>query len=184
MAGITTVPIFVVVVATFITMVTDLWKFKIYNALTVPLLLSGLAYHAVVGGVAGLSGSLAGALFGFAALLAFYVMGGMGAGDVKLMAAVGAWLGLPLTFAVFLASSLLAGLYALILVVAYGRVRETWLNVQIGWLRLLALGRHLGADDRIEAEVKHPERGRRIIPFAAMVALGLFGLLVCCRLLA
>jgi prepilin peptidase CpaA len=176
-------PVVVVLVASLTLAFIDLWKFKIYNIFTCPLLAAGLIYHGVVGGGVALADSLLGALLGFAVLLPFYALGGMGGGDVKLMAAVGAWLGLLFTFAVFLASSLVAGLYALILVVGYGRVRETWLNMQIGWLRLKALSRQLGADDRIETEVEQPDRGRRVIPFAAMVALGLFALLVGIRFL-
>jgi prepilin peptidase CpaA len=171
-------PVAVVLTASLTLAFIDVWKFKVHNVFIYPLLLAGLVYHGVSHGAPGLADSLLGALLGFGILLPFYALGGMGGGDVKLMAAVGAWLGLLPTFAVFLASSLVAGLYALILVVAYGRVRETWLNLQIGWLRVKALGRQLGADDRIETEVKQPDRGRRLIPFAAMVALGLFLLLI------
>src|SRR5207237_1166536 len=133
-------------------------------------------------GKSGVADSLLGILFGFGILVPFYLLGGMGGGDVKLMAAVGAWLGLPLTFAVFIASSLVAGLYALVLVLAYGRVRETWAHLQIAWLRMQAIGRHLGADDQLETTLDHPERRARMVPFAAMVALGLFGLLLWLRL--
>jgi prepilin peptidase CpaA len=177
-------PIVVVLVATLALAFIDVCKFKIYNVLIYPLLLAGLIYHTVVGGVPSFADSLVGTLVGFSIFFPFYILGGVGGGDVKLMAAVGAWLGLPLIFVVFLASSLLAGLYALILVVAYGRVRETWLNLQIGWLHVKALGRHLVTDERVETEVKQPDRGRRIIPFAAMVALGLFFLLLGIRLLS
>jgi prepilin peptidase CpaA len=172
-------PVTVVLIASLALAFIDVCKYKIYNVFTYPLLLAGLVYHAVVGGTPDLADSLLGTLLGFGILLPFYVLGGMGGGDVKLMAAVGAWLGLPLTFLVFLTSSLAAGFYALLLVIGYGRVHETWLNMQIAWFRVQALGRHLGADDRIETEVEQPDRGRRIIPFAAMVAFGVFGLLIC-----
>jgi prepilin peptidase CpaA len=170
-------PVGIVLIASLIAAVTDVWKFKVHNLLTLPLLVSGLVYHGVAGGTAGLAGSAMGVLFGFGSLVLFYAMGGMGAGDVKLMAGVGAWLGMPLTFFVFLASSLAAGVYAVILTVACGRLRETWVNFKILWHRLVAAGRHLGAEDRIEAEVGRDDRRRRLIPFAAMVAVGLVALL-------
>jgi prepilin peptidase CpaA len=170
-------PVIVVLIAALVTTVTDLWKFKIYNALTIPLLLTGLAYHAVVGGTAGFAGSLMGALFGFAVLLAFYVMGGMGAGDVKLMGAVGAWLGLPWTFYLFIASWLAAGVYSVVLLVVGRNLAETWENFQILWLRVAILGRHLGTGQRVEAEVNRPDRRQRLVPFAAMMMVGLTALL-------
>jgi prepilin peptidase CpaA len=159
-------------VAALITAVTDVWRFKVYNLLTVPLLVSGLVFPGVVGGMNGLGGSLLGAFFGFAVLLAFYVMGGMGAGDVKLMSAIGAWLGLPLTFHLFIASSLAAGVYSVLLLVVGRSLHETYVNFQILWLRLVVLGRHLGAGQRIEAEVNRPDRRHRLVPFAAMVMIG------------
>jgi prepilin peptidase CpaA len=168
----------VVLVAVLVTAVTDVWKFKIHNVLTLPLLLSGLIYHAATAGTPGFLESLLGALFGFCLLIMLYIMGGMGAGDVKLMAGIGAWLGLPLTFYVFIASSLAAGAYALVIILMYQRTGETWVNLQIAWHRLSAVGRYLGAEERVEREVARPDRRGRIIPFAAMVALGMVGLLV------
>ena len=176
------VPIVVVLVAALITTVTDLWSFKIYNVLTVPLFFSGLIYHSVVSGMGGFQGSLLGALFGLGVLLPFYVMGGMGAGDVKLMAAIGAWLGLPLTFHLFIASSLAAGVYSVILLFVGQGLAETWTNFQILWLRVVILGRHMGTGERVEAEVNRPDRRRRLVPFAAMVMVGAVALIVLNRL--
>ena len=98
------IPASIVLAAALIAAVMDIWKLKIHNALTLPLLLSGLAYHVIGAGMQGLLGSLMGVLSGFAVLSVFYTMGGVGAGDVKLMAAVGAWLGTPLTLYVFASS--------------------------------------------------------------------------------
>jgi prepilin peptidase CpaA len=167
------VPIALVLVAALIAAVTDVWKFKVYNLLTFPLLASGLLYHLVHGGTAGLTGSIVGALVGFGLMILLYTMGGMGAGDVKFVTALGAWLGLPLTLYVLIVGCIAAGVYAAVLLVAAPSRRETLLNMQILWLRLICLGRHLGSEDRVEAEVKRPDRRRRLIPFSAMIALGL-----------
>jgi prepilin peptidase CpaA len=153
------------------------WKFKVYNLLTIPLLLSGLVYHAVTGGWEGFGGSLLGCLSGFGILVGFYVLGGMGAGDVKLMAALGAWLGPLLTAVLFIVSALAAGVYALALILIYGRLGETWNNLRVIYYRLAILGRYLGSEDRLEAEVNASDRRRRVIPFAAMMGLGLLVLL-------
>lgn len=181
MDQVASVPFAVVTIAALVSAVTDLWRFKVYNLLTIPLLLAGLIYHGIMGGTAELSTSVTGALFGFGILLAPYVMGGMGAGDVKLMSAVGAWLGLPLTYYVFIASSIAAGIYALVLILMSKKMKETWVNLQILWHRFTIFGRYLGADDRVEAEVVKSDRRKRVIPFAAMVAVGILATLIWLR---
>lgn len=171
------IPMIVGLFAVGVAAVTDLWKFKVHNLLTIPLLLSGLAYHGIWEGWEGFVVSVLGGLSGFSLLLAFYMLGGMGAGDVKLMAALGAWLGPLLIVCLFVVSGLAAGVYALALILIYGRPRETWNNLQIVCHRLAILGRHLGSEDRLEREVNAPDHRRRVIPFAAMMGLGLLALL-------
>jgi prepilin peptidase CpaA len=172
-AQLVTVPVVVVFIAVLAMAVTDLWHFRVHNVLTLPLLISGLIYQGVSAGTPGLVNGLLGALFGFSALIVFWMMGGIGAGDVKLLAGVGAWLGLPLTFYVFIASSLAAGLYSIVLLLTNGNLRETWVNLQIAWYRLKAVGRYLGSDSEVERAATQAERRQRLVPFAAMVAVGL-----------
>jgi prepilin peptidase CpaA len=158
--------------------VTDVWKFKVHNWLTVPLLLSGLFYNGLTRDWAGLVDSAFGVLLGIGILLAFYLMGGIGAGDLKLMAGVGAWLGTWMTFFVFLAGALAAGVYAIVLIVLCQNARETMLNLRIIWHRVGAIWRHLGAEDNVETVVGRSDRRRRVIPFAAMMLFGFVGLLI------
>jgi prepilin peptidase CpaA len=172
------IPVVVVLVATLIAAVTDVWKFKVYNLLTLPVMVSGLLYHGIVGGWAGLGSSALGLAFGFAVLLVFYAMGGMGSGDVKLMAAIGAWLGIQLTFWVFIASALAGGVYAVVLLVLAGGVQEAMIHMHILWLRMNAFSRHMGSDDRVEVEVQRDDRRKRLIPYAAMVAIGVVATLL------
>jgi prepilin peptidase CpaA len=177
-SGPLTIPTIVVLVAAVVATATDITRFRIHNALTLPLLVSGLIYHALMGGTADFMGSLLGACLGFGTLIAFYVMGGVGAGDVKFLAGIGAWLGIPLTFHVFIASSLAAGVYAVGLILTNQTGREIWIRFQILGHRLWAIGRHLGKDDCVETAVDAEDRRRRVIPFAAMVTVGLLALLL------
>jgi prepilin peptidase CpaA len=180
MADVPLIPASIVLLASLVAAVMDAWKFKVYNALTIPLLLTGLAYHAIEGGVQGLRGSLMGVAFGFMALIVVYAMGGIGAGDVKLMVAVGAWLCMPLTFYVFALGALASGAYATVLILAAGNLRETWIELQIVLFRVLAFGQYLGADGRLEAELERPDRHHRLVPFGAMLAVGLAAILLWC----
>ena len=176
-------PTLVIFVALLVIALEDLLTFKILNLFTLPLLASGLAYHAMFGDHGAFWESLVGALLGFGLLIPFYILGGMGGGDVKLMAAVGAWLGPVVTTALILASCLAAGCYAAVVLVASRRGKEVWINVKVALLRVRALSRSLGSDDEIEAEPTHPHRYRRSVPFAAMVAIGFFALLLLARYL-
>ena len=71
----------------------DLRRRAIANWINVAGLVAGLVYHTASRGFAGMGWSAAGAAVGFAVFLLFYVLGGMGAGDLKLAAAFGALLG-------------------------------------------------------------------------------------------
>jgi prepilin peptidase CpaA len=146
--------------------------------MTLSLMISGLFYHAISQGAVGLGESALGLVTGIGILLVFFLMGGMGAGDVKLMGSAGAWLGLQKILYVFLASALIAGVYALVLMVICGRFHETWIHLRILGRRLMLVGKYLGADDRLETALKSSDRYRRVIPFAAMMAAGLVFLLL------
>src|SRR5580698_6265101 len=86
-------PKYVVLVGVLVAASTDLRNFQIRDVLTIPLILSGLIYHAFVGQAVGLFGSVWGLLIGTLPFFVLYAKGGMGAGDLKLMAGVGAWMG-------------------------------------------------------------------------------------------
>ena len=67
---------------------------RIPNALVLVILLAGLASRLIDGGAASIPDALGGFAIGLVALLPFWLLGGFGAGDVKLMAAAGVWLGI------------------------------------------------------------------------------------------
>ncbi len=98
------------------------------------------------------------------------------------MAGVGAWLGMPMTFHVFLAASLAAGVYAMALVLLHHGLGETMVYLQLTWLRLASLGRRLGSDEMIEDELKRDDRRHRLVPFAAMILVGVVAALIWQRL--
>ena len=91
-----------------VALLSDIRERLIPNQLVVTGLLLGLAGHAWFAGIGGLTIAASGALVGLLCLLPFYVFGRLGAGDVKLMAMCGAFLG-PLQVTAASVASLLAG---------------------------------------------------------------------------
>lgn len=171
-------PAVVVVSAAVAAAVTDIWKFRVYNLLTVPLLVAGILYHSAFGGWDGLKESVCGMLCGFGVLTMFCLLGGMGWGDAKLLAALGAWMGPEGVFYIFVASSIAGGVFAVYLVVRHGQLSETWLRLKIVCYRLAAVGRYLGADDGVVMEAGGRVDRRRVIPFAAMMCIGVIATLL------
>lgn len=73
--------------------------------------------------------ALKGLLLGFGVYFALYMLRAMGAGDVKLMGAVGSLVGPSNWFAIFVITAIVGGIMALILVVIKGRLKHTLFNV-------------------------------------------------------
>jgi prepilin peptidase CpaA len=112
--------IFVVVAA-----LTDAFSHKIPNWLTLSTMIGGLVCHGGTKGLEGFLFSLGGIGVGIACLVLPYLMGGMGAGDAKLMGAVGGLLGPKGTFIAFLFTAIIGGIYALALLAFHGYLKET-----------------------------------------------------------
>ncbi|MBK8481364.1 MAG: prepilin peptidase [Proteobacteria bacterium] len=154
-----------------IAVATDLKSYRIPNGLTLGGLALGLAFNASagalqLGGPAGALQGLAAALAG--ALLLGFVFGALGAlgllgmGDVKLLAAVGAWLRWPLALQTLVYVALAGGLVGLVWALTLGRLRAVLGNLRTLTGRLLA--RHPVA--AAEATVLHR------IPYAVAVFVG------------
>ena len=155
---------------------TDLRDFKVYNRLTFPAMAVGLLASFPLGGLAGLAQASLGLVTGFAVLAGFFALGGVGAGDVKLFAALGAWLGPWPTLQVFAASALAAGAYAVILILIQEGVLGTCVRLSILGQQMMSPGTWSRAGTTLHAESLRPDRRRRLIPFAATTFVGLLAL--------
>ncbi|MBI86209.1 MAG: hypothetical protein CMJ81_23680 [Planctomycetaceae bacterium] len=138
--------------------VVDIRLHRIPNYLTVPAAVFGLLFHTFFEGRWGILLSLAGLAVGFGLLLLPWLLGGSGMGDVKLLAALGAWLGPTHLLYVFVVSVFLAAVLALGVMVKVAATKGVS-SVQRNYL---AKGR----------SGKQRSGPQRILPFAVPVALG------------
>jgi prepilin peptidase CpaA len=146
---------------------TDWRTRRIPNYLTFGTAAAGLGYRLGYYGWPGLAGSLAGLLLGLALLLFPYWRGGLGAGDVKALGALGAWLGFTPTLYLFIYMGLAGGLMSLMLLGWRGQLLSA---LKRGWLHLK--NRLLGAPGS-----GGPPGGRRpqseTMPYALALAVGM-----------
>ncbi len=123
-------PIWVVSITLVVAAVIDGLKLKVPNWITFPMIIAGWIYSTTcVAGYSwweGLLFSLAGTAVGLALLMPAYAIGGMGAGDVKLLAGVGAWVWSTDTLYAFAVSAVVGGAIAVVMVV----FKRSWFKHQ------------------------------------------------------
>lgn len=108
--------IWLVSVTLVVAAVIDGWMLKVPNWITFPMILTGWIYSAAVGGWSGFGWSLLGSVVGLMLLYVLYSVGGMGAGDVKLLAGIGAWVHVDHTLNIFIATTIVGALMALAMI--------------------------------------------------------------------
>jgi prepilin peptidase CpaA len=146
----------------------DIRTRRIPNWLVLPGLLLGFAVNGILEGWPGLLH--AGAGFGLALLVyvPLYLLRAMGAGDVKLMATVGAIVGAGNWFIIFMITGILGGVFALVITALTGRLRKTFSNVGL----ILWEVSHLRAPHAANAELDIKDRRAVTMPHGAVIALG------------
>lgn len=100
-----------------ISLITDIKTRKILNIVTFPTIIFAIIFYSITQGWDGFFFSTIGFLVGIGTLLIPFLLGGMGAGDVKLMGAIGAMMGAAFTLKAFVAVALIGGFISLILIV-------------------------------------------------------------------
>jgi prepilin peptidase CpaA len=145
----------------------DLKTRRIPNYLTLGTALAGLAFNFMSQGLPGLLDGFLGMLLGFAFLILPYIWGGMGAGDVKALAALGAWLGPQLTVYLFCYMGIAGGVIAVGYLVCQGLL---WQKIKQGWSFLLnlILCRPAGA-----SRPPSPSHFTEGVPYGVAIAVGM-----------
>jgi prepilin peptidase CpaA len=163
--GMGSFPIFLASLFLFTICLADTLWTRIPNVINLTLILAALGHHLHTAGAIGLLHVMAGLFAGLALLMMPYLLGGMGAGDVKAMGALGALTGATAVFHIFLYVSLIGGLIAVLLYLGSGRNLEK-IGTGCKALRLFLYTRDL--------QLLKPAPTNMKYPYAAAIAFGYF----------
>ncbi len=152
-------PSIATVILVGIACITDIRSRRIPNILVLTGLIAGLANHLYISQLPGLWFWTLGLLAGMAFLIIPYLLGGMGAGDVKLLGMVGAIMGLEFVIATFLFMALWGGLGAMLVLFRSGRMRLFWLNI-------------LSLNFRAAVDVPDSAKEKDSLPYGVAIGLG------------
>jgi prepilin peptidase CpaA len=154
-----------VLLFTAVAAISDIRTRKIPNKLTVPMCLAGLVYQVGFFHLDGLWTALLGFAAGFGTLFVLWMIGTAGGGDVKLMGALGPWLGALLTLKV---------LFVSLIFVTVGTMGVVLLGVLSNGIRRTK-SQYLKGKGKTETTSQRQKR--RVMAFAAPVALATWALL-------
>lgn len=168
-------PVWFVAITLVVAAVIDGYKLKVPNWLTFPMILSGWAFGALAHGWEGIGMSLFGTAVGLALLLPAYAIGGMGAGDVKLLAGVGSWLGaaylwegVQTTFYAFCVSTIIGAVLAIMMVL----VRRSWRKHKDQFLTIVGEMVTIGNPSELAAIAAERKSSMLLLPYGIPIAIG------------
>ena len=149
-------------------------QLRVPNWITFPMIVSGWVYSCIWYGLdgqlwyVGLGWSLAGTAVGLATLLPAYAIGGMGAGDVKLMAGIGAWVYCAVTFYAFCVSAIVGAILAVAMIIISRQSKTHW-NQFFFIINEIMTVRNPEALATIAGERK---ASMRLLPYGIPIAIG------------
>ncbi len=108
----------------------DLRTRRIPNVLTLGAAFAAIVFSVATRGSAGVVTAGGGWLLGVVLFFPFFALGGMGAGDVKLLGAIGAWLGPQAVLQVALCSAIAGGVFAVAVALQTGYLRQALRNLK------------------------------------------------------
>src|SRR5918912_4036605 len=169
--------LFIVIVALLVPLAViityyDVRYRRIPNAFVLATLASGLIINTIYNGLGGTLMSLGGCAIAFMLMFVLHIFGAMGAGDVKLFAAVGSLTGTQLVLPTFLVVILTGGALALLLTLRSGAVRTTMqrvLQILVGLLPGWEMPRFAVPTDR-----RHTIPYGVAITFGSLISLAIF----------
>jgi prepilin peptidase CpaA len=167
----TQLPIGLAVILVALVLTAAVWDLKsrrIPNWLSLAGIISGISLNSFLFGWTGLKEALEGMAVAFAVYFLLYMVRAMGAGDVKLMAAVGTFVGPENWFYIFLITALIGGVVALAVLAWRKRLRKTFDNVSF----IVAEMMHFRAPYMAREELSVKSQKAFTLPHGAVISLG------------
>lgn len=157
----------VLIVAAYI----DGKELRVPNWITFPMVLTGLIYNSWMSGWDGLGVGLVGMVVGLATLLPLYAVGGMGAGDVKLMAGIGAWLGATVTWYAFVVTVVVGAIMALAMVL----YRHDWNKHYGNFLMIMTEFMTISSPQKLSEIAAERKPRMLLLPYGIPICVGSIG---------
>jgi prepilin peptidase CpaA len=160
--------VWLVTITLVVAAIIDGKQLKVPNWITFPMIVSGWVFNTTVLGWEGLGLSLVGTVVGLALLLPAYAIGGMGAGDVKLLAGVGAWVGSSVTFYAFCLSAIIGGVIAVGMVLC----RRGWNKHKVQFFMILNEIATVGKPTELATIAAERKSSMLLLPYGIPIAIG------------
>lgn len=161
-------PVWFVSVTLILAAVIDGFELKVPNWLTFPLIVSGWVYSLMMFGWAGLGWSLLGTAVGLILLLPAYAIGAMGAGDVKLLAGIGAWMHSTHVFYAFCLSTVCGAVIAVAMVLC----RRAWNKHAAQFWMIFSEIMTLRDPNQLAALAAERKSSMLLLPYGIPIAIG------------
>lgn len=129
----------ILIIVLGICLATDLRFQRIYNKIIFPSLIIAVALHAILYGYVGLKASILGFVVGLGILLIPYLLGGIGAGDVKLLGLIGALKGIAFVINTALYMAVIGGIIALVIIIYHSALLKVFREIGV-WVYSLLCG--------------------------------------------
>jgi prepilin peptidase CpaA len=167
-------PVWLVTVVLIVAAVIDGFELKVPNWITFPFIITGWLYSTAAFGWEGLGWSLVGMLVGLALLMPLYAIGGMGAGDVKLLAGVGAWVYASHTMYAFAATAVVGAVLAVAMVIA----RRAWKRHAAQFMVILNEILVIRNPEQLATIAAQRKPSMLLLPYGIPIAIGTIGYFV------
>ena len=156
--------------ASLVVAILDLRTWRIPNPIPLTLLLGGLIFSCIYRGGEGLADSIGGTLLLGVPFFVLFVVADGGAGDAKIMAALGSWLGLANGVIVLVAVTACGAILGIIYALSKNRMREVIANLQsITWSLMMVVSRH----GRLSDPLPYPTTAGKVhMPYGLSIFVG------------